>query len=122
MSVRSELGVWTLDLVSGELRCSTEMLELIGVAERAAWLACVDEPEELAAALDAGVAFDLEVTVADRQRYVRAQRIGDALVGTCESLEVQLQRALVDRIASVSTFAASIAHSDWSAGTGKRFM
>ena len=106
----SELGVWTLDLASGELSCSAEMLELIGVAERSAWLARVDERDELAAALDAGVAFDLEVTIAERQLYVRAQRIGNALVGTCESLEVQLQRALVDRIASVSTFAASIAH------------
>lgn len=103
--------MWTLDLISGELRCSTEMLELIGgVADRAAWLACVDERDELATALDAGVAFDLEVTIAERQLYVRAQRIDDTLVGTCESLEVQLQRALVDRIASVSTFAASIAH------------
>ena len=102
--------MWTLDLASGELRCSTEMLELIGVADRAAWLACVDQRDELAAALDAGVAFDLEVTIAERQLFVRAQRIGDALVGTCESLEVHLQRALVDRIASVSTFAASIAH------------
>jgi len=110
MSVRSELGVWTLALASGELRCSAEMLELIGVADRSAWLACVEERDELAAALDAGIAFDLEVTIGERQLFVRAQRIGDALVGTCESLEVQLQRALVDRIASVSTFAASIAH------------
>jgi signal transduction histidine kinase/CheY-like chemotaxis protein len=112
MRVRPELGVWTLDLASGALRCSAEMLELLDLssADRAAWLGCVSEPTELAAALDAGQPFDLDVTVGSRQLHVRARRLGDELVGTCESLEVQLQRALVDRIASVSTFAASIAH------------
>jgi signal transduction histidine kinase/ActR/RegA family two-component response regulator len=112
MHVRSELGVWSLDLASGELRCSAEMRELLGLeaVNRAAWLGCVSERAELAAALDAGGSFDLELTVGTRQLYVRARRVGGELVGTVESLELQLQRALVDRIASVSTFAASIAH------------
>jgi signal transduction histidine kinase/CheY-like chemotaxis protein len=112
MRVPSELGVWSLDLASGELRCSTEMRELLGleVVNRAAWLGCVSERQELAAALDAGEAFDLELTIGTRQLQVRARRVGGELVGTLESLELQLQRALVDRIASVSTFAASIAH------------
>ncbi len=112
MSVRSELGVWTLDLASGALRCSPEMLALVGIesADREAWLARVAERDELARALDGGEAFDLDLTIETRQLQVRARRVGDALVGTCESLEVQLQRTLVDRIASVSTFAASIAH------------
>ena len=104
--------MWSLDLASGELRCSAEMRELLGIeaVSRAAWLGCVSERAELAAALDAGDSFDLELTVGTRQLYVRARRVGGELVGTLESLELQLQRALVDRIASVSTFAASIAH------------
>ncbi|MBV8761811.1 MAG: response regulator [Deltaproteobacteria bacterium] len=112
MSVHSALGVWMLDLESGALRCSAEMVALVGAAvvDRAGWIARVDEKAELGAALDAGEAFDLEVTVGGRQLYVCGRRVGGELVGTCESLEVQLQRALVDRIASVSTFAASIAH------------
>jgi signal transduction histidine kinase/ActR/RegA family two-component response regulator len=109
MSAPSELGLWTLDVASGVLRCSAEMLGLLGT-DRETWLQRVSEREVLAAALDAGDPFDLDVTAGTRQLHVRARRVGGELVGTCEALELQLQRALVDRIASVATFSASIAH------------
>ena len=53
MRADSELGVWSLDLASGELRCSPEMRELLGVE--------VVEPR----LLDGGVGFGCAVVVRD---------------------------------------------------------
>ena len=82
-----------------------------------AWIAHVhvDDRERVAAALAAGEPFDLHhrIVRADgisQGVYVRARRIGEQLAGTFEAVEFVLQRALVDRIVSVSRFAASLAH------------
>jgi len=119
VAVESHIGLWSLDPATGTLHCSPEMHDVLGVDATTcdAWLAHVhvDERERLAAALSAGEAFDLHHRIvradgASQGVYVRARRIGEQLVGTFEAVEFVLQRALVDRIVSVSRFAASLAH------------
>jgi len=90
-------AVWLLDLESGTLRCSSELASILGSlpATPAAWVACaVDgDRERLAAALDSGSAFDIEVELAARggtTARIRASRIDNILVGTCDTGDAQL--------------------------------